>query len=127
MTQLKMAAKKSESEKVKSPKEEFDKKVIELKKLGKEKLLEIVQIQPFNYELNDFTAARKALDELKVEYPMDFKVQCEERDFGAGFGKIKAETQGAKDLPGVPNDITEEEAKKADKESEESEPKKKVK
>lgn len=27
------------------------------------------------------------------------------------------ETQGAKDLPGVPNDITEEEAKKADEEA----------
>ncbi len=30
------------------------------------------------------------------------------------------ETQGAKELPGVPNDITEEEAKEADKRAEEA-------
>ncbi len=58
------------------------------KEYSKEQLLEIVQIQPFGHELAEFLAARKVLDELKVEYPMTFKVQCEERDMNAGFGKV---------------------------------------
>ncbi len=71
---------------------EFADKVAKVKKEhSKEELLEIVQIQPFNHELGEFTAARKALDELKVEYPMNFKVQCEERDFNAEFGKVRVE------------------------------------
>lgn len=82
---------KEKTQKVKTPEEEIAEKVVELKKLGKEKLLEIVQIQPFNHELRDFVAARKALDELEVEYPLTAKVQCEERDTNAAFGKVKAE------------------------------------
>ena len=87
-----MADKKTKSEKVKSPNKEFDEKVAKLKKeKSKEELLEIIQIQPFNHELADFSAVRKALDELEVKYPRTYKVQCEGRDMDAAFGKIKAE------------------------------------
>lgn len=69
---------------------EFSMKVAKVKKeYSKEELLEIVQIQPFGHELADFMAARKALDEMKIEYPLTAKVQCEERDLNAGFGKVK--------------------------------------
>lgn len=66
--------------KVVTSEDEFKAKVIELKKSKSEKeLLEIVSVQPFNHELNDFMVARKALDELGVEYSMTCKVSCEER------------------------------------------------
>jgi len=95
-----MVKEKSKPEKVKSPEEEFVEKVAELKKeKSKEELLEIVSIQPFNHELRDFMAARKALDEMKVEYPLTAKVQCEERDTLAGFGKVKAEKPVEAEVP----------------------------
>ncbi len=68
------------------------------KKYSKEELLEIVQIQPFGHELAEFSAARRALDQLKVKYPMTFKVQCEERDMNAGFGKVRVEKPVEKKL-----------------------------
>ncbi|KKM60199.1 hypothetical protein LCGC14_1544300 [marine sediment metagenome] len=43
------------------------------KEKSEEELLKIVSIQPENHELNDFMAARKALDELKVPYEKSFK------------------------------------------------------
>ena len=43
------------------------------KEKSKEELLKIVSIQPENHELNDFMAARKALDELKIPYSRSFK------------------------------------------------------
>jgi len=68
-----MVKEKSKPTKVKSPEEEFDKKVAELKKeKSKEELLKIVSVQPENHELRDFLAARKALDELGVKYSMSF-------------------------------------------------------
>lgn len=82
---------------------EFSEKVVKVKKEhSKEELLEIVQIQPFNHELGEFMAARKVLDELKVEYPLTFKVQSEERDIGAGFGKVKVE-KPEEETPEDPN------------------------
>lgn len=60
--------------KVKTPKEEFDEKVAELKEKKSEvELLRIVSIQPANHELRDFMAARKALDELGIKYSKSFK------------------------------------------------------
>jgi len=60
--------------KVKTPEEEFDEKVAELKKeKSKAELLEIISKQPENHELRDFMAARQALDELVVEYNKSFK------------------------------------------------------
>jgi len=68
-----MGKEKKES-KVKTPKEEFDEKVAELKKTKSEtELLAIVSIQPANHELRDFMAARKALDELDIKYSMSFE------------------------------------------------------
>lgn len=59
---------------VKTPKEEFDEKVAELKKeKSKAELLKIVSVQPANHELRDFMAARKALDELGVKYSTSFE------------------------------------------------------
>ncbi len=67
-------AKEKSKPNVKSLEEEFDEKVAELKKeKSKEELLKIVSIQPKNHELNDFMAARRALDELKVPYSKSFK------------------------------------------------------
>jgi len=77
---IKTVTKVTKKEKIKIVKDEFKAKVAELKKSKtKEELLEIVSIQPFNRELNDFMAARKALDELGVSYPGGFKISCEER------------------------------------------------
>ena len=53
-----------------------------------------------------------------VKFDLDIEF-FREHDF---FDEV--ETQGARDLPGVPNNITEEEAKKADAESKDSEPEK---
>lgn len=60
--------------KAKTPGEEFNKKIAELKKKKSEtELLEIVSVQPANHELRDFMAARKALDELGIKYSKSFK------------------------------------------------------
>jgi len=78
----KIITKKDKAEKkvkVVTPEEEFKAKVAELKKRPEKELLEIVQKQPFNYELGDFMATRKALDELGVKYPKTFKISCEDR------------------------------------------------
>ena len=59
---------------VKTPEEEFDEKVAELKKTKSEvELLEIVSVQPAGHELRDFMAARKALDELGIKYSKSFE------------------------------------------------------
>lgn len=98
---------------------EFSEKVVKVKKdHSKEELLEIVQIQPFNHELGEFMAARKVLDELKVEYPLTFKVQSEERDINAEFGKVKVE-KPEEETPEDPNKKEEapEEKKLSEKEA----------
>lgn len=65
---------KKDKPKVKTPEEGFADLVKKLKKdKTKEELLEIVSKQPENHELNDFLAARQALDELKVPYSRSFK------------------------------------------------------
>ncbi len=43
------------------------------KEKSKEELMEVVSRQPYNYELADFFAARKALDEMGVSYSKAFK------------------------------------------------------
>lgn len=73
-------AKNTKKAVVDTSEKEFKEKIAELKKSkSTEELLEVVSIQPFNYELSDFLAARKALDELGVTYPKTFKISCEER------------------------------------------------
>jgi len=60
--------------KVKTPEEEFDEKVADLMKTkSKSQLLKIVSVQPSCADLNNFMAARKALDELGVKYSTSFK------------------------------------------------------
>ena len=58
---------------VKTPEEEFDERVTELKE-GKSKaeLLKMVSVQPAGHEIFQFMAVRKALDELGVKYNKSF-------------------------------------------------------
>ncbi len=68
---------------------------------------------------------KELAEETKVEE--DKQVKAEESSIGhmkVKTKKIAEETQGSKDLPGIPNDITGEEAKKADSEFEEKSKKK---
>lgn len=102
-----------EKSQVKSPEEEFLEKVTELKRTKtKEELLEIVSIQPFNFELRDFLAARKILDELKIEYPSTFKVQCEERKIEIIPEKIVEKSIEKTEEPKIPESPKKKQKKK---------------
>ena len=73
--------------------------------------VDVAYAKRFGLLTND-TLKEMAMEE-KVEKE---RVEAEESKIGEVVGETKkiAKTQGSKELPGVPNDITEEEAKKAD-------------